>query len=125
MLEKICEVSVLKKGRAMTFRINGKQIAVFFDGEKVFAFSPFCPHARANLTKGFFQGHEVKCHWHGWRFNLENGKGLNNDSCLTLYEASVREGIVFVELPEAAEDEVTSFSGEEDFFMPEIKWKND
>ncbi|RLE18751.1 MAG: hypothetical protein DRJ14_02800 [Acidobacteria bacterium] len=122
MAESVCDVSSLKEGQARVYRVNGKHVAIYFDGEDVFAFSPHCPHARANLTKGTFQKDAVRCHWHGWRFSLQDGKGLNNDAELKTYPASIRDGEVMVELVEP-EGQPKQEEGE-DSFMPEIKWKN-
>jgi len=121
MATKICDVSSLKKGRATIFRLKGEQIALYVDGEEIFAFSPFCPHARANLTMGSFHEQEVKCHWHGWRFSLRDGEGVNNDSRLKTYPVTVENGIVFVELNQQIEEKKPTVN--EDPFMPEIKWK--
>ncbi|NOZ12330.1 MAG: Rieske (2Fe-2S) protein [Acidobacteria bacterium] len=121
MIIKMCKKTELNNHRARILRVEGKQIAVYREGENIFAFSPFCPHARANLTRGVFSGHEVCCHWHGWRFDLESGEGLNNDCKLKMYPVSIRDGIVFVDL----EDNVPSgeVNQPDDFFMPEIQWK--
>lgn len=121
MAEKICEVSSLKRNHATIFRVEGRQVAVYFNGEDIFAFSPFCPHARANLTKGTFQNHEVRCHWHGWRFSLQDGKGLKNDSRLKTYPVTVQDGEVFIELEE--EQQEGKATEREEFCMPEIEWK--
>lgn len=121
MATKICDISSLKKGRATIFRLKGEQIALYFDGEEIFAFSPFCPHARANLTKGTFCKQEVECHWHGWRFNLRDGNGLNNEARLKTYPVTVENGIVFVQLNQQSEEKKPTVN--EDPFMPEIRWK--
>ena len=121
LLKKICDVTSLKKGKATILRMDGEQIALYFDGSEVFAFSPFCPHARANLTMGSFHEQEVKCHWHGWRFSLRDGEGVNNDSRLKTYPVKVEDGIVFVELNQQIEEKKPTVN--EDPFMPEIKWK--
>ncbi len=120
MVEKICDISSFKKGHGTIFQVAGKQIAVYFDGEEIFAFSPFCPHARANLTKGTFRKQEVKCHWHGWRFNLQDGEGLNNDARLKTYPVTVQNGEVFIGFQDEKEIKPAE---SEDLFMPEIKWK--
>ncbi|NOY23264.1 MAG: Rieske (2Fe-2S) protein [Acidobacteria bacterium] len=121
IVKKVCDLTSLKKGRATVFRVSGKQVAVYFDGKEIFAFSPFCPHARANLTKGTFQGHEVRCHWHGWRFNIKDGEGLNNDANLKTYPVTVQDGEIFVDFEEQ-QAEGNSIDNE-DLFMSEIKWK--
>ncbi len=121
MLKKVCNLTRLEKGRPTVFRVSEKQVALYFDGKEIFAFSPFCPHARANLTKGTFRGHEVRCHWHGWRFNLKDGEGLNNDANLKIYPVTVQDGEIFVDFEEQQMD--GDSIDNEDLFMPEIKWK--
>ena len=119
--KKLCAESDLKKESGKIFLIEGKKIGVYFNGNEIFAFSPFCPHARANLTHGAFDRHTVKCHWHGWRFDLESGKGLNNGSQLETYRVSRQNGWIYVAFEKNREVEGPDDS---DFLMPEIKWKN-
>ncbi len=38
---------------------------------KVFALRDICPHRAIPLSSGRFDGHEVECAYHGWRFNVD------------------------------------------------------
>ncbi len=121
--KKLCEQSDLKKGFAKTFQVDGEKIAVYFNGREVFAFTPFCPHARANLTQGTFDRKTVTCHWHGWCFDLESGNGLNNKSKLKTYAVSRENGAIYVDICRDGDGNGPD-PDNADFFMPKIKWKN-
>ncbi len=108
----------LRTGVPRRFRVEGKPVGVVRLDGSVVAFVPFCPHARADLTLARFEGETVCCHWHGWKFNLITGDGLNNDEQLKLFPVVVEEGSVFV----SVEEETDSQTDETDF-MPEIRWK--
>ena len=102
-----------------TISVKSSSVMKTADGEVV-TFSPFCPHARANLLHGRFENDTVTCHWHGWTFDLPSGAGTNNDSCLSVFPVEVKAGVVYL-LAENQEAE----QPDEDYFMPEIKWKKD
>ena len=121
MEQRVCRLGELSEGKPRVFHVNGTKIAVMKTGTGVVAFSPFCPHARANLLHGRYDGLTVTCHWHGWKFDLKTGKGTNNDAGLTTYPVRVDEDNVFVQL----KGDVEPVEADEAFFMPEIRWKNE
>lgn len=48
-------------------------IAVFKQGEQLYALSDSCPHSGASLCVGRVEGGHVKCPAHGLRFRLTDG----------------------------------------------------
>ena len=62
-------------GGAVTVRGPGKQIAIFREGDQVYAIDDMCPHAGASLAMGARRGGVVTCPWHYWRFRLATGRG--------------------------------------------------
>ena len=119
----LCKVKELKRGRATPVRVGLKRLAVWTDGEDIVVFEPFCPHARANLLHGTYQGATVTCHWHGLQFDLRSGRGLNNDSCLRIHDSEVREGRVYVRMPHGEPRPDEEQDAEPDRWMPDIRWK--
>lgn len=121
MRKKLCLTQELKPGKPTVILSDGKKVAVMKTADgAVIAFSPFCPHARANLLHGRFENDTVTCHWHGWTFDLRSGEGTNNDSRLHMFPVVEEAGVVYL----VAENRDVEQPGE-DFFMPEIKWKKD
>jgi len=62
----------LQRGRMLHRTILGEPMLLGRDaGGKVFALLDICPHRGMPLTEGRFDGREVECCYHGWRFAPE------------------------------------------------------
>lgn len=120
MDKEICTVGELKLNRPTLFTVGQKKIALMRTEHGIVAFSPVCPHARANLMHGRYDGTRVTCHWHGWSFDLQTGAGTNNEAQLVTFPVrTVGDGVV-VTIEEPEPDVI-----EKDDMMPEIRWKNE
>ncbi len=53
--------------------VNGKEIALFKTGGKVYAIHSICPHQGGPLAEGGLDGTIVTCPWHGWSFDVVSG----------------------------------------------------
>jgi nitrite reductase (NADH) small subunit/3-phenylpropionate/trans-cinnamate dioxygenase ferredoxin subunit len=79
--------------------LEGKYIAIFRRGAKVWAVGDSCPHMGASLSEGYLDGQSVVCPWHSWVFDLESGcSAYDEDAKLEVYPVSVLEGEVHVEV---------------------------
>lgn len=67
----------LVKGKLVEVSKSPKIIA-YFDGEKYYASSGICPHAKWPLELGFVKGCTLTCGGHGWEFDIENGSCITN-----------------------------------------------
>ncbi len=56
--------------------VEGTQIALFKIEDRIYAVEEKCPHRGAPLSEGQLIGKELRCPWHGARFDLETGKAL-------------------------------------------------
>lgn len=74
---------------------------------KAFALSDTCPHRGTLLSRGKFDGHEVQCPYHGWRFSTDGQctiipsqtsiqKPQAKDIRTKSYEVSERQGNIWV-----------------------------
>ena len=63
------------------------------------AFNARCPHSNGPLEFCETEGAEIVCPLHGWRFDLQRG-GCETHGYrpLQMYELSVKDGAVFVQL---------------------------
>ena len=52
---------------------GGERIAVFRDGDRVFALSNVCPHQNGPLGEGRIIDGCVTCPWHGWQYRPTDG----------------------------------------------------
>ncbi len=62
----------LARGRTMPKTILGEPLLVGRDhAGEVFALRDICPHRGMPLSRGAFDGREIECCYHGWRFDTE------------------------------------------------------
>lgn len=62
--------SQLKSGSIVSKTILDEPVLIGRDSDgKVFALKDICPHQAVPLTAGHFDGREIHCCFHGWRFN--------------------------------------------------------
>ena len=78
---------------------GGHEIAVFRAGDEFYALANACPHAGNPLVEGDVLGPTLVCAYHGWRFDLETGACLFGDEPPQGYPAEVRDGAVWIALP--------------------------
>jgi phenylpropionate dioxygenase-like ring-hydroxylating dioxygenase large terminal subunit len=108
----------LKRGDLVSKTMLGKLVAVGRrnDGE-VFAIEDICPHQAVQLSAGRFDGNEVECTFHGWRFDTKGVctaiPSLVESQCMNLcgiktktYPCREVQGNVWVYFGDKSEDEL-------------------
>ncbi len=91
----------LPQGGARLFRSRGQQVAVFRPQEdEVFAVENRCPHEGYPLTEGQVHFPLLVCAWHGFVFDLRDGKCVGGDERVRSYPVRVVDGQVEVDLSE-------------------------
>jgi len=66
----LCDSKEVKKNKIKTYKIMGQQVVVWRDETgATHALDAFCPHMGLNLAQGEVEGRQVRCKFHGWRFN--------------------------------------------------------
>jgi 3-phenylpropionate/trans-cinnamate dioxygenase ferredoxin component len=100
-LEVLREADV-EDGRGVRVDVAGERIAVFRDGERLYAIGDRCSHAEASLSEGHVFDGEVECPRHGAIFDLATGeaKALPATRPVPTYGLRTRDGVVEVEVPE-------------------------
>ena len=73
----ICRTHDVPPGTGKAFIVNDLPIGIFNIEGKFFAVDDRCPHAGASLTRGILEGESVACRIHHWRFNLGDGKRID------------------------------------------------
>ena len=72
---KVAEVADIGVGQGTLIERDGLTVAVFNAGDgRFFACSPTCPHEDGPLAEGWLEGDAVVCPWHGFDFDLQNGR---------------------------------------------------
>ncbi len=74
----VCKLQEILPGEGKTVVVGEKLIAVFRQGEQVFAIDDVCPHMGASLSSGYVEAGIVTCPWHAWRFRLADGVWADN-----------------------------------------------
>jgi nitrite reductase/ring-hydroxylating ferredoxin subunit len=83
----------------ITVHPNGKTLALFLYGDKVYALDNRCPHMGFPLDKGSVEDGILSCHWHHARFDLASGGAFDlwaDD--IDSFPVEVRNGEIFVDL---------------------------
>jgi nitrite reductase (NADH) small subunit/3-phenylpropionate/trans-cinnamate dioxygenase ferredoxin subunit len=70
----LCDLSELTENQGKYVEIDGFQLAVFIDNDRVFVMDNTCPHAGGNLAGGYVEEGCAVCPWHHWAFRLESGE---------------------------------------------------
>lgn len=72
-------------GQPKVVRDHGYQICIWHTEERTFAFDHRCPHEGYPLSQGNLDGCLLTCHWHNWKFDLRDGRNLDDDDRLRTY----------------------------------------
>ena len=71
---QLVDIEDLKAAPLTKFDINDVSIVCGMIDKKTFAFDSACPHKGWPLEKGELVGDRIRCPWHGYEFNIFNGK---------------------------------------------------
>ena len=95
--EVVLHVEALKPGEVSEVIAGGTAICIAnVDGE-YFALSNTCPHADGPLGEGRLEGSSVLCPYHGWAFDVRDGRCLTDgSSSVGTYEVQLKGDAVCV-----------------------------
>ena len=86
-------------GTIREFQLDGKTVAVANVGGKLCAINNVCLHRGGPLGQGELDGQVVTCPWHGWRYDVTNGKLVTNPAVgVETYPIEVRGEDIFVDI---------------------------
>ncbi len=104
---EVADLTTLRTRRVVTVAGASRRIAVFADGENVFAVENNCPHMGFPLDKGTVRDGILTCHWHQARFDLRSGCTFDlwaDD--VPRYQVEIADGIVYVSPTPAVKPDV-------------------
>ncbi|MBE7465081.1 MAG: Rieske (2Fe-2S) protein [Planctomycetes bacterium] len=111
---EVAKVSELPPGQSKIITVGRREVGVYNVGGQYRAVLNICPHELAPVCKGKVVGTRVpskpneykwgrdgeilQCPWHGWEFDLKDGKSLHEPhKChLKTYEIQVEQETVFL-----------------------------
>jgi nitrite reductase/ring-hydroxylating ferredoxin subunit/hemoglobin-like flavoprotein len=84
---------------------KGVSIGVFHHHGEWYALRNSCLHRGGPVATGKLVGDNIVCPWHGYTYNITDGKLLMDPSArLEMYTVSVKDGAVYLCFPELAEE---------------------
>jgi nitrite reductase (NADH) small subunit len=96
---RAAKVGELPAGTVREFYVEGKAIALANVEGKVYAINNTCLHRGGPLGQGVLEGKAVTCPWHGWQYDVTNGKLVQNPTAgVDCYRTEIRGEDIFVEV---------------------------
>jgi nitrite reductase/ring-hydroxylating ferredoxin subunit len=77
---KVASISELELGSCKTVEEQGKVIALFNVGGRIYALDNTCLHQGGPLGEGRLESEVVTCPWHMWEFNVRTGEKVGEPS---------------------------------------------
>lgn len=97
--EVVLHKDALKPGMVTEIIIGGTAIAVANVAGKFHAVTNTCPHAEGPLGDGALEGCVLTCPYHGWQFDVSDGKCLTNAGMnIKIYEVQIEREAVCVRI---------------------------
>ena len=92
-------VDEVPAGTVRELQVEGTAIALANVGGKFYAINNTCLHRGGPLGQGVLEGKVVTCPWHGWQYDVTNGKVLQNPSVgVDCYAIEVRGQDLFIDV---------------------------
>ena len=95
----VARLADLQGKGCISAQANGKTLALFLYGERVYALDNRCPHMGFPLDKGSVEEGILSCHWHHARFDLASGGAFDlwaDD--IESFPVELRDGEIYVDL---------------------------
>jgi nitrite reductase/ring-hydroxylating ferredoxin subunit len=87
----------LQRRKKKLVEVEGRAIALFLVGDRVFALDDTCVHKGRSLSRGTLWKGKVVCPGHQWSFDPETGRPDDQDGCQPVHDVLVVDGVVHVD----------------------------
>jgi len=110
---KVAELAALSTPFLIKVNAGGKQLCLVNTGKGLYAVASSCPHAGADLSKGWCEDEKLICPFHRYQYDLSTGKGApgQNDFIRT-YAVEQREDGIYVKIKSFFESFRSRFQNE-------------
>jgi nitrite reductase [NAD(P)H] small subunit len=103
----VAAVADVKDQFGLGVRVDGLAIALFRDGDAVYATEGSCPHRGGILSDGIVRDGTVICPLHAWQFRLADGSHTDDGPGIRTYPVRIACGRILVGVePEPPPDRV-------------------
>lgn len=93
------KVDEVPAGTVRELQVEGKAVALANVGGKFYAINNTCLHRGGPLGQGVLEGKVLTCPWHGWQYDVTNGKVVQNPSVgVDCYAIQVRGQDLFIDV---------------------------
>jgi 3-phenylpropionate/trans-cinnamate dioxygenase ferredoxin subunit len=87
----------LPAGRARRIETARGWVSVWNVDGRYVAVDDRCPHQGASLARGFLDGNDIVCGWHGMRYDVDSGdETVLGRLCVRIHKVEVRGGALVV-----------------------------
>jgi nitrite reductase (NADH) small subunit len=94
---RVAAVADIPPGQIREVQVEGQSVALANVGGNFYALSNTCLHRGGPLGQGPLEGNIVTCPWHGWGFDVTNGKLAHHPaSGVSCYPVEIRGQDVFI-----------------------------
>ncbi len=98
--QKVAVTSEIPEGSGKVVAVGGKTLAIFNCNGVFYATDNTCPHRGGPLGEGDVAGTHVTCPWHGWEFDVANGRCLTNPAALfSAYPLEIKDQEIWISIP--------------------------
>lgn len=95
---RTAKTAEIPPGAIREFQVDGKAIALANVGGKFYAINNTCLHRGGPIGQGPLDGNVVTCPWHGWQYDVTNGRVNQNPAVgVDCYPLEVRGEDIFVD----------------------------
>ena len=95
----VSDSDALADGKAIEVLVSDRVLAIFRQGEQLFAIDGMCAHQGGPIAQGQLDGQCVTCPWHGWQYDITNGQNLlTGKRMLDCFAVELRGDAVWVEI---------------------------
>jgi 3-phenylpropionate/trans-cinnamate dioxygenase ferredoxin subunit len=97
---RVCALSDLDDRKPFAADVDGTDVVLVRDGERVHALADLCSHAAVSLSEGEVSRKGIECWLHGSCFDLETGRPSSPPASepVDVYAVDIRDGDVFVDV---------------------------
>ena len=96
---KVAKKSEIPSDTGYLVLVDDLEIALYKVEGKVFAMHARCPHQGGPMHEGGLAGKMATCPWHGWEFDVTNGKcGFNPSIKLPTFEVKEDGEEIFIKV---------------------------
>jgi len=95
---RVAKAREIPPGQVREFQVDGLTVCIANPGDSFFAVNNTCLHRGGPLGQGILEGVAVTCPWHGWQYDVTNGKLCMNPAVtIKTYRVEVRGEDIWID----------------------------